>query len=181
MERHSRRCFHSPNRRTLPRQRSIFRPALGEMKSPPNEDVWMTSNALAKLQRNQIRVCCEAANNSIDPLPASAFVSWLVEIDLRAGVSKLAGGEGEPEACVTSPFDRRRGFAASRGWIRGQTHGTISPYEDRERATIDVFRAGRISLLDPDTRTDGVGVVGNDVKRQADVSPTWCLARVYVE
>ena len=31
-------------------------------------------NAPAKLQRNQIRVCCEAANNSIAPLTASAFV-----------------------------------------------------------------------------------------------------------
>ena len=32
------------------------------------------ANAPAKLQRNQIRVCGGAANNSIDPLTASAFV-----------------------------------------------------------------------------------------------------------
>ena len=34
----------------------------------------LSSNAPAKLQRNQIRVCGAAANNSIDPLSASAFV-----------------------------------------------------------------------------------------------------------
>src|SRR5215208_1973909 len=34
-------------------------------------------NAPAKLQRNQIRVCGGAVNNSIDPLTASAFVRRL--------------------------------------------------------------------------------------------------------
>ena len=56
----------------------------------PSSNARGTPNARAKLQRNQRRVCGAAANNSIDPLSASAFVRWRLVIADRP----------RPERCV---------------------------------------------------------------------------------
>ena len=50
--------------------------AHGQPGALPYADAGSASNALAKLQRIQMRFCVTAANKSTNPLSASAFVSW---------------------------------------------------------------------------------------------------------